>query len=88
VHYLSYETAKLGEITDEYYFAAQCSVCKHRRRFKISTLRDALGTNFEVRRIRPRLRCNRCGSKQIIVSFFNPGHRAGSLHRLFDTPAE
>jgi hypothetical protein len=70
VQYPPYETARLGEITNEYYFAAQCRDCRHGRRLDIMKLRERLGADFPVVQIRKRLRCERCDSRQIIVSFF------------------
>ena len=88
MQYASYETTLLGEISDEYYLAAQCRDCKHGRRMSIKGLQQRLGTDFLVVQIRKRLRCERCGSIKIVVSFFNPGQHTGNLNHLFNEPGK
>jgi hypothetical protein len=81
-----YETAKLAEVTDVFYFAAECSACKHRSRLSLAKLRAHLGDDFPLIEIRPRLRCELCGSRKVVVSFLAPNNKHGTLHQLFEEP--
>lgn len=86
--YPLFNTARLGEITDKYYFAAQCAECKHGKRLNVARLTQTLGQDFAVIKVRQRLRCTRCGSKRVVVSFLNPSQRSNNLIHLFDEPTD
>jgi DNA-directed RNA polymerase subunit RPC12/RpoP len=86
--YPKHEDAKLGQLDDaNYYYAAQCADCRYRVRLRLNRLRKQLGDDFQLVSLRSRLKCKECGSKRIIVSFFNPSHKTGSLYKFFnETP--
>jgi hypothetical protein len=56
---------------------------KHSARLSLSKLRAHLGDTFPLLKIRGKLRCERCGSKQIVITFLAPNQRAGKLVELF-----
>ena len=79
------ETATLAHVDDSYYYyGAYCRKCKHSARLSLSKLRAHLGDNFPLVKIRDKLRCERCGSKQIVITFLAPDQRTGNLVELFD----
>ena len=84
MEYARLETATLSDVDDSYYFAGECSKCKHRRRLSLTKLRAHLGGEFRLIDIRPRLVCELCGSRKVIVSFLTPNNKHGTLHRLFE----
>jgi hypothetical protein len=56
----------------------------HHARLSLTKLRDRLGDDFPVRKVREKLRCERCGDRrQIVVTFLAPNQRTGSLTHLF-----
>ena len=78
------ETATLAHVDDSYYYGAYCRKCKNSARLSLSKLRAHLGDNFPLVKIRDKLRCERCGSKQIVITFLAPDQRTGNLVELFD----
>jgi hypothetical protein len=78
------ETAALAHVDDSYYFGAFCGKCKHTARLSLVKLRARLGDDFPLKDVRPRLRCRRCRSRHIVVTFLGPRQRSGDLARLFD----
>lgn len=85
--YPRYEDAKLGELDDRYYFAANCQACQHSARLSLVRLRAQLGDDFPLFDVRPRLKCTRCGSRAIVASFLTPTQAVGNLRELFLLPA-
>jgi hypothetical protein len=79
-----YETAKLRDVDDTYYFGVCCNDCQRQRRLSLVRLRAALGDDYLVVDIRKRMKCTTCHSKKIIISFFGPHQAVGSLAYLFD----
>ena len=84
MEYAKFETATLSDVDDTYYLAEECSKCKHRRRLSLSNLRAHLGGEFRLVDIRPRLVCELCGGRKVIISFVAPNNRHGTLHQLFE----
>jgi hypothetical protein len=83
MEYARLETATLAHVDDGYYYGAYCRKCKHSARLSLVKLRTALGDNFPVTRIRERLRCGRCESRAVIITFLAPDQRGGNLVQLF-----
>jgi hypothetical protein len=81
------ETAALAHVDDSYYYAAYCRKCKHAARLSLVKLREHLGDSFPLRKIKDRLRCERCRSRQIVITFLAPDQKTGNLAHLFrDAP--
>jgi len=81
------ETACLAQVTGEFYLGAYCRKCKHAARLNPDRLREKLGGDYPVHKLRERLKCDWCGDKrQIVVTFLAPDERAGNLVHLFDRP--
>jgi hypothetical protein len=81
--YARLETAKLADVDDAYYYAAQCRSCLRHRRMSLVRLRATLGDDFPLKDVRPRLKCTTCGSKAMVITFLAPGQAVGDLARLF-----
>jgi hypothetical protein len=77
------ETAALAHVDDSYYYGAYCRKCKHTARLSLLRLRSSLGDDYPLSRIKDRLRCRRCRSRQIVVTFLAPNQRCGNLAYLF-----
>ena len=78
------ETATLAHIDDSYYYGAYCRKCKHSARQSLVKLRAHLGDTFPLVKIKDRLRCKRCMSRQVVITFLAPDQRTGSVARLFN----
>jgi hypothetical protein len=87
VDYPKLETALLKDVDDTYYFGANCQSCLHTSRLNLNKLREHLGGDFPVAKIRHRLKCDLCGSKQVVVTYLTPEQCTGSLVHLFDKEA-
>lgn len=81
--YARLETATLAHVDDSYYYGAYCRKCKHSARLSLVKLREALGDDFPVSKIRERLRCERCSSRAVVITFLGPNQRTGNIARLF-----
>ena len=77
------ETATLAHVDDRYYYGAYCRKCKHSARLSLVKLRASLGDNFPVSKIRERLRCERCKSRAVVITFLAPDQRGGNLTQMF-----
>jgi hypothetical protein len=86
MEYAKLETAALAHVDDSYYYGAYCGKCKHSARLSLVKLRARLGDDFPLIDVRPRLRCQRCRSRHIIITFLGPHHCSGDLARLFELP--
>lgn len=84
MEYAHLETATLAHVDDSYYYGAFCRMCKHHARLSLVKLRAHLGDTFPVRRVRDKLRCERCRSKAVTVTFLAPDQRTGNIVRLFE----
>jgi hypothetical protein len=56
----------LAEAVDLLEYAASCETCKEVRRIDLRAMLARLGPDALVCDIRPRLRCKRCGQKNVI----------------------
>jgi hypothetical protein len=74
----------LKDVDDTYYFGANCQSCWHTSRLRPSKLRAHLGDDFPLVKVRERLKCELCGSKTFVVTYFTPEQRTGSLVHLFE----
>jgi hypothetical protein len=84
VEYAKLETACLAHVDETYYYGAYCRKCGHAARLCLLKLRTHLGDDFPLRKVREKLRCERCGDRrQIVVTFLTPNQRTGSLAKLF-----
>lgn len=86
MQFATLETAALRHVDDSYYYGAYCGRCGHSARISLLRLRRRLGDDFPLCDVRPRLRCQRCRSRHIVVTFLGPHQRTGALARLFDLP--
>jgi hypothetical protein len=77
------ETAALAHVDDSYFYGAYCRKCKHAARLSLEKLREHLGDDFPLRKIKDRLRCERCRSRQIIITFLAPDQRTGNVAHFF-----
>jgi hypothetical protein len=80
------ETAALAHVDNRYYYGAFCGKCKHTARLSLVKLRARLGDDFPLRDVRAKLRCRRCRSRHIVITFLAPNQRGGSLTHMFDEP--
>jgi hypothetical protein len=85
VEYAKLETATLAHVDDRYYYGAYCRKCKHAARLSLVKLRANLGDNFLVSKIRQRLRCERCKSRAVVITFLAPDQRGGSVTHLLES---
>ena len=86
MEYAALETAALAHVDDSYYFGAYRAKCKHSARLSLVKLRERLGDCFPLMGVRERLRCRRCRSRHIVVTFLGPHQRSGDLAKLFELP--
>jgi hypothetical protein len=86
VEYPKLETAALAHVDDSYYYGAYCRKCKHSVRLSLVKLRAHLGDDFPLTLVRERLWCQRCRSRQVVITFLGPHQRSGGLATIFDEP--
>jgi hypothetical protein len=80
-------TATLAHVDDSYYYGAYCRKCKHAARLSLVKLRQHFGDTFPLAKLKDRLRCEHCGSRQIVITFLAPNQKTGNVARLFrETP--
>jgi hypothetical protein len=84
MEYAKFETATLAHVDDSYYYGAYCRKCKHSSRLSLVKLRAHLGDDFRLTKVRERLRCDRCQSRLVVVTFLAPDQKTGTLVRLFE----
>jgi hypothetical protein len=82
--YAALETATLKDVTDDYYYGCSCQSCLRTARLSLSKLRAHLGDEFPLIKIRERLKCQTCSSRQITITFLGPHQKGGNLHHLFE----
>ena len=87
MEYAKLETAALAHVDDSFYYGAYCRKCKHSGRLSLVKLRAHLGDDFPLIKVREKLRCQRCGSRQVMVTFLAPDQGVGSLVHLFERPS-
>jgi hypothetical protein len=83
MEYAKLETAALAHVDDSYYYGAYCRKCKHSARLSLEKLRKRLGEYFPLVKLKDRLRCDRCNSRQIVITFLAPNQRTGNVAYLF-----
>jgi hypothetical protein len=83
MEYARLETATLAHVDDSYYYGAYCRMCKHHARVSLVRLRAELGDDFRLINVKERLRCERCRSKAVTITFLAPDQRGGNLVQLF-----
>jgi hypothetical protein len=88
VDYANYNTAKLRDVDDSYYFGVHCRSCLRSARLSLSRLRGLLCDDFPVVNVRTRLKGSTCGSKELTVTFLAPHQAVGNLADLFTKPAQ
>ena len=76
------ERDTLAHVDERYYYGAFCRKCKHRSRLSLIKLRDWLGPNFRLSKIGERLKCERCSSRAVTVTFLSPGQMSGNRVRM------
>jgi ribosomal protein S14 len=84
MEYARLESALLRDVDDTYYFSAQCRQCGHGARLSLTRLRDHLGDGYPLVKVREKLRCERCGNRNVVITFLAPDQRTGNLVHLFD----
>ncbi len=77
------DTATHAHVDDSYYYGAYCRRCKHSARLSLVKLRAHLGEDFPLAKVRDRLRCERCGLRQVVITFLAPNQRTGNVAYLF-----
>src|SRR5882762_5448876 len=87
MEYPKLETALLKDVDDRFYYGANCRSCLHASRLSLSKLREHLGDDFPLAKVRARLKCDLCGSKAVTITYLTPEQRTGSLVHLFDKEA-
>jgi len=83
MEYAKLDTATLAHVDDSYYYGAYCRRCKHFARLSLVKLRAHLGENFPLTKVRDRLRCERCGLREVVITFLAPNQRTGNVAYLF-----
>jgi hypothetical protein len=83
MEYAKLETAALAHVDDSYFYGAYCRKCKHTARLSLVKLRERLGDSFPLVKVKDRLRCERCRSRQIVITFLAPDQRTGNVADLF-----
>ena len=86
--YANYSSAKLRDVDDRYYFGVHCRSCLRGARLSLPRLRVLLGDDFPVVKVRTRLKCSVCGSKELTVTFLAPYQAVGNLADLFNKPTQ
>ena|ERR1700722_7982257 len=83
MQYAKLDTATLAHVDDSYYYGAYCRRCKHSARLSLVKLRAHLRANFPLAKLRERLRCERCGQREVVITFLAPNQRTGNVAYLF-----
>jgi hypothetical protein len=84
--YAKLETAALAHVDDSYFYGAYCRKCKHAARLSLEALRTRLGDDYPLAKVKDRLRCERCNSRQIVITFLAPNQKSGNVAILFSRP--
>jgi len=86
MEYATLETAALAHVDDSYYYGAYCRRCKHSARISLVKLRAHLGDTFPLMKVKDLLRCEKCRSRQVVITFLAPNQRTGNVASLFGEP--
>lgn len=76
-------TARLRDVDETYYYRAQCRGCGHGARLSLGKLCAHLGDDYPLAKVRERLRCEKCHSRAVVITFLAPNQRTGNLVELF-----
>lgn len=85
---IRYETSRLGDVDDSYYFGVSCPKCFRAKRLSLTRLKEKLGEHYLIKDVRRHLRCKTCGNRGVTVGFFIPAQAVGNLSELFEQAAE
>jgi hypothetical protein len=83
MEYAKLATAVLAHVDDSYFYGAYCRKCRHSARLSLEKLRKHLGDNFPLVKVKDWLRCERCSSRQVVITFLAPNQRTGNVANLF-----
>jgi hypothetical protein len=87
VDHFDFNTAKLSDVDDGYYYGVSCQSCLRRVRISLMRLRGVLGVDFPVSNVASRLKCSICGSKKMTVTYLAPHQAIANLAYLFNEHA-
>ena len=82
------QTATPAYVNDSHYYGAHCRKCKHSACLSLEKLRQHLGHSFPLVKLKDRLRCERCSSRQLVITFLTPNQRTGNVAHLFHEPPQ
>jgi hypothetical protein len=88
MEYAKLETAALAHVDDTYYYGAYCRKCKHSARLSLVKLRKLLGDDYPLTKVKDKLRCERCKSRAVVITFLAPNQRGGNVVQLFEKSPE
>jgi hypothetical protein len=83
VEYAKLETATLAHVDDSYYSGAYCRKCKHHAPLSLVKLRQYLGDTYPLVKVKDRLRCERCASRAVVITFLAPNQKTANVAYLF-----
>jgi hypothetical protein len=83
VEYAKLETATLAHVDDSYYSDAYCRKCKHHAPLSLMKLRQHLGDTYPPVKVKDRLRCERCASRAVVITFLAPNQKTANVAYLF-----
>lgn len=83
MEYARLETALLRDVDETYYYGVECRPCGHCARLSLLKLRAHLGDDYPLAKVRNRLRCEKCGSRKVVITFLAANQRTGNLVHLF-----
>lgn len=83
MEYARLETALLRDVDETFYYGVECRKCGHCIRLSLLKLRAHLGDDYALVKVRARLRCEKCRSRLVVITFLAPNQRTGNLVELF-----
>jgi hypothetical protein len=84
MEYARLETALLRDVDETFYYGAECRQCGHCARLSLLKLRAHFGDDYPLAKVRKRLRCEKCGAREVVITFLAANQRTGNLAQLFD----
>ena len=82
----SLESAALAHVDESYYYGTFSGKRKHSAPLSLVKLRSHRGDDLPLMDVGEWLRCRRCRSPHIVVTFRGRHQRSGDLARLFELP--
>lgn len=58
----------LGQAAEQQVYLIECTACKHKAQIDLVAMAKSLGESFPLKDLRPRLKCDKCKSKQTIAT--------------------